>query len=182
LVPLCIAIVGLIVSYFYGPVRAALDFLVRSIVMVLCSYGIAFVAALVVNTLRVPWLLDAESGEQVNTQEKRAQIAEASVQTLENQANQSVAVQRENKRLHDLFGAFMNEGEALADELRRGVRDFAPCLEKRRNWVERVSQSLVDMNLPTEAAAFRHSGEVEARPAPGTVIDDKYLYQLIVSN
>lgn len=178
IVPFCIAIVGLVVSYLYGHAHIAFDFLVRSIVMVACSYAIAFLGAVVVNALRVPWLLDAESGEQINSLEKRAQIAEASVQTLANQADQSEAIKKENKRLHDLFGELMDEGEALANELRRGMRDFGGWLQKRRGWAERVSTTLVEMNLPTEAAAFRHSGEKDARPTPGTVIDDKYLYQL----
>ena len=68
-VPLILAVLGLVVSYLYGPARWTIDFLYRSVVMVLLSYGVAFVGALVINTVRVPWLLDAESAEQINSLE-----------------------------------------------------------------------------------------------------------------
>jgi hypothetical protein len=162
--------VGLVVSYFYGPVHVALDFLIRSVVMVGCSYGIAFLAALVINTVRVPWLLDAESGEQINALEKRAQVAET---TLSESHDKS----QENNRLHSLFGDFLDEGESLADELRRGMQVYGPWLDKRSKWVEKVSQTLTDMKLPTDAAAFRQAGEKDLPIfPPGTVSTPRLYY------
>ncbi len=76
---------------------------------------------------------------------------------------------RENKadarRLHDVFGDFMTEGEALAGELRQGLPYhegapvFGPWLQRRQEWVRRASDSLRDMGLPDDAAAFRHAVE-----------------------
>jgi hypothetical protein len=71
----------------------------------------------------------------------------------------------EARRLHGVFGDFMTEGEALAIELRRGLPYhegspvFGPWLEKRQEWVRRASESLRDIGLPDEAAAFRHAVE-----------------------
>jgi hypothetical protein len=128
--------------------------------------------------LRVPWLLDAESGGQINDLEKRAHAAEADVQTLEMEADQSEAIKKENKRLHNLFAEFMEEAESLARELKENPGDnYGAWLQERRNWMEKVGQTLIDMNLPTEAAAFRHAGEKDATiPAPGTVLNRRYWY------
>jgi hypothetical protein len=172
MVPLILAILGLIVSYLYGPVHWTIDFLYRSIVMVILSYSVAFVGALIINTLRVPWLLDAESGQQIDALETRALLAES-------KADDDAATKRENKRLHDLFGEFMVEGELLTKELGRTHGDkFGAWLQKRRTWEEKICQTLIEMSLSTEAAAFRHAGEKDPKVAPGTVVDDRYWYQL----
>jgi hypothetical protein len=69
------------------------------------------------------------------------------------------------RRLHGVFGDFMTEGEALAVELRRGLPQhegspvFGSWLQKRQRWVQRASESLCDVGLPDEAAAFRHAVE-----------------------
>jgi len=71
----------------------------------------------------------------------------------------------EAQRLHGVFGDFMTQGEALAIELRRGLPHheglpvFGPWLQKRQEWIQRVSESLRDTGLPDEAAAFRHAAE-----------------------
>ena len=159
-------------SYFYGPAHWTLDFLLRSVVMVLISYSIAFIGALFINALRVPWLLDAESGEQIDALEARALRAESEVAD-------DAATNRENKRLHDLFGGFMEEAEALAKTLKETHGDkFGAWVQQRRIWRERVNETLIQMGFSTEAAAFRHAGEVEPKLAPGTVMDDRYWYQL----
>ena len=84
----------------------------------------------------------------------------------------------DTERLHNLFGGFMDEGAALALELRRGMEIYGPWLAKRNDWIMRVSKTLTDMNLPTEAAAFRHAGEKDFIPPPGTVFDRKHQFQL----
>jgi hypothetical protein len=129
--------------------------------MVILSYSVAFVGALIINTLRVPWLLDAESGQQIDALETRALIAES-------KADDDAATNRENKRLHDLFGEFMVEGELLTKELGGTHGDkFGAWLQKRRTWEEKICQTLIEMSLSTETAAFRHAGneEVAARRA-----------------
>src|ERR1035438_2076298 len=71
----------------------------------------------------------------------------------------------EAQRLHGVFGDLMTEGEALAIELRRGLPHhegqpvFGPWLQKRQDWVQHTSESLRDIGLPDEAAAFRHAVE-----------------------
>jgi len=69
------------------------------------------------------------------------------------------------RQLHVAFGEFMAEGEGLAREWRAGMREYGPWLQKRREWVERVSDYLTNLGLPDEAAAFRHAGESDPDPA-----------------
>lgn len=168
LVPLSIAIVGLVASSFWGHAHVTLAFLGRSIVIVLCTYSIAFIGALVVNTIRAPWRLDAESGQQISDLEKRAQVAEAALEHKNNQ-----------QQLGTEFVLLMSEGEVLADELRRGLPQFGGWLQKRRIWRDRVNQALIDAGLPTEAASFRHCSEPVSRPVPaGTRMSDPFLQSL----
>jgi hypothetical protein len=49
----------------------------------------------------------------------------------ERREHKSSETEMESRRLHDLFGGFMREGEALADELRRGVQHYGIWLKKR---------------------------------------------------
>jgi hypothetical protein len=97
---------------------------------------------------------------------------------LEDEARRLRGGRADAERLHKLFGEFMNEGEALALELRRGMEIYGPWTIKRNDWVMRVSKALTDMTLPTEAAASRHAGEKDFIPAPGTVFDRKHQFQL----
>jgi hypothetical protein len=172
-------VAGLIAAFLYNHyhlhTQAALIALELGVVSICSSYGIFFLGSLLVNTVRVPWLLDAESGEQIDALETRVSLAES-------KAEDKAATQQEKKRLHDLFGGFMKEGESLADELRRGMQSYGPWLQKRREWVERVSQALTDMGLPTEAAGFRQAGEKD-RPIfpPGTVESPRLYYDLYSS-
>ena len=71
----------------------------------------------------------------------------------------------EARRLHGVFGDFddgrrnsCNRTETGASVSRR-VPVFGPWLQKRREWVQRASESLRGIGLPDEAAAFRHSAE-----------------------
>ena len=92
----------------------------------------------------------------------------SSIDSLEDAQKRDRENKAEARRLHGVFGDFMTEGEALAVELRRGLpyhqgeQVFGPWLEKRRLWVQRASDSLRDVGLPDEAAAFRHAAEGDA--------------------
>jgi hypothetical protein len=156
------------VSYFYGPVHWTLDFLYRSVVMVTLSYLIAFVGALVINTLRVPWLLDAESGGQINSLEKRAEDAESSVLDLERQADKLEAAKAESKRLHDLFGSFMRSGIKLSGGLAgcQVKAQFEAWDELFDSWLSSVRTAISDMGFNSEAAEFSRAGE-NAEPIIG---------------
>lgn len=103
------------------------------------------------------------------------------IASLESKADQSAVDKAEAKRLHDLFGEFMSEGESLACELRQGIGNYGLWLAKRNDWIARVSQTLVKMNLPTEAATFRHAGEKDFIPPPGTVFDKKHQFEFYMS-
>ena len=66
-------------------------------------------------------------------------------------------------RLHERFSLYMTEGEQLAHEHRQGIREhgYGGWLQKRGQWVERVSEAITALGLPDEAAAFRHAGEAD---------------------
>ena len=83
-------------NHFYLHTKTALQFLGFGLFMLTASYGIAFLGSFVINTLRVPWLLDAESGEPIDALETRALKAE-------NRVGDNAASKRENKQLFDLF-------------------------------------------------------------------------------
>jgi hypothetical protein len=74
----------------------------------------------------------------------------------------------EAQRLHAVLGDLMTQGEAFASELRRGLPHheglpvFGPWLQRRQEWIQRTSESLSDIGLPDEAAAFRHAVEGDA--------------------
>jgi hypothetical protein len=84
---------------------------------------------------------------------------------LEDAQNLDRKNKAEARRLHSVFGDFMAGGEALAIELRRGLPYhegspvYGPWLQKRQEWVQRASESLSNIGLPDEAAAFRHAVE-----------------------
>jgi len=108
----------------------------------------------------------------------RQRIALAALQDTAAKSHQE---QHEIKRLHSVFGAFMKEGESLAQELRQGMTIYGPWLEKRNDWVKRIAKNLEDINLPTEASALRHSGEKDLNVSPGTVISNKLLFDLYMA-
>jgi hypothetical protein len=78
--------------------------------------------------------------------------------------------------LHDLFADLSREGETLAAELRSGMREFGPWLQKRREWRERVSKMIEDSGWPADAADFRHAGEKDLKAGPGAVMNDRVLF------
>jgi hypothetical protein len=148
-VALILAVLGLIVSYLYAPAHWTLAFLYRSIVMVGLSYGIAFLGALLINTLRIPWLLDAEAGEQINGAEKRALVAESALQ--DNNDGMQVRVK---------LAALLQEGQKLEENLRKceePVHIFA-WDRKEYTWMNSVTQTLSDIGFPNYAVQFRRAG------------------------
>jgi hypothetical protein len=53
----------------------------------------------------------------------------------------------------------MNEGEGLANKL-RSLTHFTEWQKEEEDWINRSSQTLIDVGLPHEAAAFRHAREI----------------------
>jgi hypothetical protein len=97
---------------------------------------------------------------------------------LEFRLDRSDATKNENKKLHDTFAALAREGEALADELRRGLRDYGLWLQKREQWRTRTSESMDKAGWLVDATDFRHAGEKDLKVAPGTVTNDKIFFEL----
>lgn len=107
----------------------------------------------------------------------------SAIMGLEREADRSEAIKNENKRRHEVIADVMREGEALAEELRRGVREYGLWLNRRRLWVDRGSQALAEMGLPTEAAAFRQA--LEATPDMKGMVSPGYMqtfYEQQLSN
>jgi len=148
-VPLILAVLGLIVAYFYGPAHWTLAFLYRNIVMVGVSYGIAFLGALVINTLRIPWLLDAEAGEQINGAEKRALVAESALQ-----AN------NDGMQIRVKLAALLQESQKLEENLRTCVEPVHLFAWDRKEytWTNSVTQTLLATGFPNYAVQFRRAG------------------------
>ena len=84
--PFLIGIVGISLGFLlnacYLHLQAAKQLATLAFVSLVGSYVIWFLGAWIVNTLRVPWLLDEESGRLINEWESKAQAAEAVVAEL----------------------------------------------------------------------------------------------------
>jgi hypothetical protein len=146
---LILAVLGLIVSCLYGPAHWTLDFLNRSIVMVGLSYGIAFLGASLINTLRIPWLLDAEAGEQIDGAKKRALVAEAALQA--NKDGMEVRVK---------LAALLQKGQKLEENLRTCVEpvDFFVWDKEEYAWMNSATRTLLTIGFPNYAVEFRRAG------------------------
>jgi hypothetical protein len=96
---------------------------------------------------------------------------------LERRERQASDTKTESLRLHEQFGNLMNEGEALADELRRGVQHIGRWLKKRSDWISQVSKALTDAGWPTDAAAFRQAVEMAPEIKGVGVVDHRYSQQ-----
>jgi hypothetical protein len=117
--------------------------------MVGLSYGIAFLGALVINTLRIPWLLDAEAGERINGAEKRALVAEAALQA--NNDGMEVRVK---------LAALLQNGQKLEENLRTCVQPvhFFVWDREEYTWMNSVTQTLLTIGFPNYAVEFRRTG------------------------
>ena len=69
---------------------------------------------LVYNIVHVPWLLDAESGQQISTWEERALAAESVLDDREK-------LKRDNKELHDKFGHLAQAGLEFVTDINRAT-------------------------------------------------------------
>ncbi|HZR57033.1 MAG TPA: hypothetical protein VFA74_09195 [Terriglobales bacterium] len=150
-------LVGVTLSFWYNYSHLHLNTAQQvSVLALVClggSYGISFLGSLVVNTFRVPWLLDAESGQQIDALESRAQIAE-----------QAAAEKQKSKEMNALFADLMTRGGTLTQ---RVTSDGVPDLEITE-WVETVINTLVKVELSTDSVAFRHAAE-KAEPIIGVI-------------
>ena len=164
--PFLIGIVGVILGFlfnaYYLHLHAAGPLAVLALVCLVGSYAIWFLSAWVVNTFRVPWLLDAESGRLINEWEKKAQNAEAAVAELKNK-------REENRRLHDRFASLMQSGIVLSSDLASCTVNGLSAWDARFDkWLISVKDAISDEGFASEAIAFIRAGE-DAEPVTGVV-------------
>lgn len=75
-------------GYFYGVSQLHVGTKEAIKVGLICGLGANLIwlfGVLIYNVVRVPWLLDAESGALINAQESRAQTAEKTIQERKRQ-------------------------------------------------------------------------------------------------
>lgn len=166
-VPLGIAVTVILVGVFIHHVwlhqQTAKELTLIGVISIAGSYAIWFLGALIANTLRVPWLLDAESGQQINTLEARALKAEAKVDNSEQ-------AEKENKRLQDIFGHLMQAGINFSSQLAQcqTPAHFASWDRHYQDWIKSVQVAIRDMGFLTDAAEFIRAGEY-AEPVKGVM-------------
>lgn len=86
--PLVISVMSLGLGYFYGVSQLHVGTKEAIKVGLICGLGANLIwlfGVLIYNVVRVPWLLDAESGALINAQESRAQTAEKTIQERKRQ-------------------------------------------------------------------------------------------------
>lgn len=168
LVPLAIAITGLLISYLCNPLHVGLDFLLRSVVVVALSYGAAFVGALLFNTVRAPWLLDEESGQLIDQWEKNAQTAETTLAELKNH-------KEENRRHHREFAELIQSGVALSTDLTtyQVPTQFNAWDVRFSEWKAKVKQAISELGFDADAIAFMRAGDIPP-PVAGVIILGHY--------
>jgi hypothetical protein len=163
LVPLVIAVVGAIVGYLinrlYLHMNSALTVAELGLISVGTSYAVFFLGSFAVNTFRVPWLLDAESGQQIDALESRAETAE-----------RALGDNQRNKQKHELFGSLMTAALSFSSQLSRcsSDADFQSWDRHFNEWVNTVRHEMTNAGYPTDAAAFARAKETAA-PVTGVI-------------
>jgi len=114
---------------------------------------------LIVNTFRVPWLLDVESTGLINAQEARAEDQE-----------KKIAEMKATRTKHDLFGRLMQQGVDFSCQIAECQTDahFASWDRHSNDWTKSVQQAMRDIGFPTDAVEFARAGEY-AEPVRGVI-------------
>jgi hypothetical protein len=118
---------------------------------------------LIYNTVRVPWLLDAEDGQQISALEDRASAAESALDDREK-------VKRDNKELHDKFGHLAQAGLQFFTDINRAttLSELTSWDRHFKTWIDDVQSAMRYMGCPTDAAEFMRAGTL-AVPVPGVM-------------
>lgn len=148
---------------YYLHLQAAKQLAVLAFVSLGGSYAIWFLGAWVVNMFRVPWLLDAESGQLIDEWENKAQAAEATVAELKDKKEDS-------RRLHNLFASLMQAGVNLSTDLASCTANahlFAWDVRLDK-WLILVKDTISGEGFASEAIAFIRAGE-DAEPVKGVM-------------
>lgn len=123
--------------------------LVRNLVVIVLCYAFVLASSFVWNFFGAPGLLDTENQQQMVI------------------LNDKLKRNNDFKTLHLKFAALMNEGRGLQTVLMYEAGVFGKWLQEREAWMVRVCQALVDLDVPTEAAAFRQAAESNPNPREG---------------
>jgi hypothetical protein len=155
--PLLISFFGIAVGYTYSwfwlHKQTAKELVTVAVVSGIGANLIWFLSVFVVNTFRVPWLLDAESTALINGQEARAESAETKL------AEMKAATDK-----HDLFSRLMQQGVDFSYQIRecQSPPQFASWDRNSNEWMKSVQQAMRDMGFPTDAVEFARAGEYAA--------------------
>jgi hypothetical protein len=161
--PLVISLMGIVVGYTYNLLwlhkQTAKELVAVAVVSGFGANLIWFLGVFVVNTFRVPWLLDTESTNLINKQETRAESAEKKVDEI-NAA----------KDKHELFGRLMQQGVDFSYQIANCQTDaqFASWDRHSDEWLRSVQQAMRDMGFPTDAVEFGRAAEY-AEPVRGVI-------------
>jgi hypothetical protein len=165
-IPLGIGAIGLMLTYLINllwlHLNTAKQLAVLTTVSLGGSYAIWFLCVLIVNTLRVPWLLDAESNVLITHQEKRAEVAENNLAEI-----------RAAREKQDDFGLLTQQGANFLSQINlcraaEGIDGFDSWDRHSNEWIKSVQQAMRDMGFPTDAVEFVRAGEY-AEPVKGVV-------------
>lgn len=150
---------GALINFFWLHKDTARQLAIMGAVSFGGSYAVWFFCAFIINTLRVPWLLDEESNSLVNNQETRAQVAET-----------SLAEVHATRKKHDLFGQLMQQGVEFSCQITTCQTDahFASWDRHSNDWTKSVQQAMRDMGFPTDAVEFARAAEY-AEPLRGVI-------------
>jgi hypothetical protein len=170
--PFVISLIGLAVGSTYS--RYLQKQIKETVVIaVISGFGanvLWFLGLLIYNTVRVPWLLDADAGKQISDLENRAILAETSVRNFQASADQTEAARTENRRLHELFGTLAEKGGDVLRELAGCSMDtqFAMWDIQFKQWKEAVEKEIKNLGFHADAVEFLRSGD-RAEPMKGVV-------------
>ena len=151
--------ITLLTHFFWLHLNTAKQIAILSAVSLGGSYAVWFLCVLVINTVRVPWLLDAESTGLINTQEARAEDAEKKIAEI-----------KAARDKHDLFGRLMQQGADFSREVAacQTDADFASWDRHSDEWLRSIQQAMRDTGFPTEAVEFARAGQY-AEPMMGVI-------------
>jgi hypothetical protein len=165
--PFFIAIIGIafgfLINFIWLHKDTSRQLAILSVISLSGSYLIWFLLNLSFNTIRAPWLLDAESSQLLDGMEQRALTAEAAL-------DEKVKIKQENERLHSSFGFLAQQGaQFLLDISRCSTRsEFASWDYHSKTWIQDVQSAIRNMGFPVDAVEFGRA-DASAKPVGGVM-------------
>lgn len=158
-----VIVMGALLHYFWLHQQTTKELITISVVSIGGSYAVWFLAALAINTIRIPWLLDSESGELINAMEARAAEAESKLCTDEK-------IKQENNRLHDTFGHYVQGGTQFLADISHATTqsELASWDRHLKIWVDDVRSAIRSMGFAADAEEFIRAKD-SAHPVSGVM-------------